>query len=210
MKKPGAPYVCVERLWPGSTVVCAASGPSLTQADLDVCRGRARVIVVNDAYRLAPWADALYAADESWWTRHKGVPEFAGLKFTIEPQPDPWPRLTMLHNTGPTGLERTPTGLRTGFNSGFQAVNLAVHLGAVRILLLGYNMGHVKGQRSHFYGDPPNPETNQAKYAGWIKAFATIARPLGDLGIEVLNCTPGSALRMFPMASLSSVLEVAA
>jgi len=44
----------VPRLWPGETFVCLASGPSLTQADVDYCRGKARVIAIKDVLHLAP------------------------------------------------------------------------------------------------------------------------------------------------------------
>ncbi len=53
----------VERLWPDATVVCIASGPSLTQSQVDYCRGKARVAVVNNNWEKAPWADVLYGAD---------------------------------------------------------------------------------------------------------------------------------------------------
>jgi len=28
------------------------------------------VLAINDAYRLAPWADWLYACDDRWWRFH--------------------------------------------------------------------------------------------------------------------------------------------
>src|SRR5690606_31872717 len=68
--------------------VCIASGPSLTADDCDLVRrwrsageaaGEAQageaaqeraVVVVNTTFRLAPWADALFAMDENWWKHH--------------------------------------------------------------------------------------------------------------------------------------------
>lgn len=49
------------------TIVCVASGESLTRADVNYCRGKARVLAINDNYRIAPWADWLYACDGRWW-----------------------------------------------------------------------------------------------------------------------------------------------
>ncbi len=43
-------------------------------------RGRCHVIAVSDAYKLAPWADALVSQDRPWWNYHR--PEFAGRKFS--------------------------------------------------------------------------------------------------------------------------------
>ena len=52
--------------WPGATVVCAASGPSLTAADLLRCHG-AKILAVSNAVRLCLRVDALYSAEMKWW-----------------------------------------------------------------------------------------------------------------------------------------------
>lgn len=196
----------VERLWPHATVVCLGSGPSLTQADVDRVRGRARVIAVNDAFRLAPWADVLYAADAKWWRRGAGVPTFRGLKYSILPNwtAQEFPDVRILRNTGVDGLELDPTGLRTGRNSGYQAINLAVHLGASQIVLLGYDM-----HGDHFFGS--HPDKSKPPFALCLPLFPTLVGPLKAAGVSVVNCTPRSAVTCFPMTPLSSVLaEVAA
>src|SRR3990167_1952589 len=113
----------VPHLWPGSTIVGMGGGPSLTPEDVDAVRDRAHVIAVNDAYRLAPWADVLYAADAKWWRWHQGVPTFPGLKYTVQPEAAVWPGVQVLQNTGERGVEIDPRGLRTGRNSGYQAMN---------------------------------------------------------------------------------------
>ncbi len=200
--KPQTPFARVEKLWPNSTIVCLASGPSLTQADVDYCRGRARVVCVNDTVQLAPWADVLFAADASWWNKNRGVPAFTGLKYSINRQTIAWPGVQVLRNTGPVGLERDPSGLKTGLNSGFQSLGICYHLGAKSIALLGFDF-HGK----HFDGKPAKLPS---VYAAWIKAFGTIVEPLKAAGVSVVNCSPSSALPWFPKASLSSVLEVAA
>jgi len=55
---------------PVTTFVVVASGPSLTREDVEYCRDKAKVIVVNDCYRLAPWADICYASDYDWYRLH--------------------------------------------------------------------------------------------------------------------------------------------
>ncbi len=106
--------------------------------------------------------------------------------------------------TGATGLESDRRGLRHGYNSGYAAINLAVHLGAKQIILLGYDMRPVDGNH-HWFGkqfenipDPP--------YHKFIKPFRTLAKALDKLGIECINCTPGSALDAFEIKSLNDVL----
>lgn len=205
--------VAVPRLWPGETIVCIATGPSLTADDVDYCRGKARVIAINDAYRLAPWADALYACDAKWWGWHEGVPDFAGPKWSLEHSAwnnyrAKYPDVQRLRMTGPNGLEHDPTGLRSGRNSGYQAINLAYHYGAARILLLGYDMQRSDG-KSHFFGEHPNQQ--QSPYASFRARFETLKKPLAKCGVEVINCTRRSVLEAFPKADLRvSLVAVAA
>lgn len=200
-------YATVPRLWPDSTVVCLASGPSLTPADVDACRGL-RLVCVNDTYRLAPWADVLYAADDKWWAEHRGVPTFHGLKFSVGSRAGAW-GVQILKQTGGEGLERDPSGLRTGKNSGYQALNLAVHLGAKRILLLGYDMGHHHGKPSHFFGEHPARLRSKSPYLGFRQCFQTMVKPLAAAGIEVVNCSRVTDLACFPRQSLEQALAVA-
>ena len=74
----------VPHLAPGGTVLCIASGPSLTREDVEYCRDKVDAsIVVNTSFRMAPWATALSASDRRWWAWHyKEVKHtFPGLKF---------------------------------------------------------------------------------------------------------------------------------
>ena len=200
----------VPRLWPGQTLACLGGGPSLNQDQVELLRGRARVIAVNDAWRLAPWAEVLYACDWRWWLKHDGVPEFRGLKVTLSNSCghlDAYPDIKIVENTGSQGLERAPTGLRTGRNGGYQAINLALHLGARRILLLGYDMKADAAGRTHWFGDHADWPTRASVFAGvMLPHFAGLATELEALGVAVLNCTPGSALDVFPKIPLEQAL----
>lgn len=198
----GGGYWRVPRLWPGATAVCLGGGPSLEREDVAYCRGRARIIAVNDAYRLAPWADVLYACDAKWWRWHDGVPDFAGLKVTLE-APE-FPSLKRLAQGAERGFEPEPTRLATGRNGGYQAIHLAVHFGAARILLLGYDLRLVDG-RSHWFGGHP-VATKPEVYARMRPCFESLVVPLAERGVEVVNCTPGSALACFPMVPLRRAL----
>ncbi len=196
----------VPRRWPGATFVCIAGGPSLTPQDVDACRGRARLIAVNDAYRLAPWADVLYACDAQWWRWHaEAVRDFAGLKYGLKPLARKWvPDVQILRNTGREGLETDPGGLRTGQNSGYQAINLAYHLGAAKIILLGYDLQIGPGQRSHWFGDHPNKQRPPLRHMRQF--FPSLAKGLRDVGVEVINCSPQTALDCFERRPLADTL----
>lgn len=208
------PLVSAPRLWPGQTVAVLATGPCLTQEDCDFLRGKVPVIAINDAHRLAPWADVLYSSDRRWWPHYKGVPSFTGLKFGvgsgtgINPKANAFhglPEIQVLRNTGFLGIETDPTGLRTGNNSGYAAINLAVHFGASRILLLGYTMSHAHG--AHFFGNhPAGLAQNASLYPGFRQRFESMVEPLKALGVEVINCSPKTSLTVFPVRQVRDVL----
>jgi hypothetical protein len=199
----------VPKQWPGATVVLIGGGPSLTVADVELVEqqhriGAVRAIAINNAYVIAPWADVLYAADAQWWEWHGGVPSFTGPKYSIEGREQVrYPDVQILRNTGFTGLELDSSGLRAGFNSGYQAVNLAVHFGATRILLLGFDLS-VDGAKSHWFGD--HPVHRVSPYAQMIAAFETLPEPLSALGVSVVNCSRRTALTCFPCASIDDAL----
>lgn len=182
--------------------------------------GKCHVIAINDAHRVAPWADILYSSDRPWWRHYKGVPTFLGLKCGIgsgvgKQNPLPFPDVRVFKNSGYYGLELNENGLRNGGNSGYAAVNLAVHCGAKRILLLGYNFNR-HGGKAHFFGNHPpglQQQHSDSVFVSRRKLFQTLVEPLASLGIQVTNCTPDTSLTAFPLGNLRDVLsgrEVAA
>ncbi len=213
------PYWSAEALWPGATVVIIAGGPSLTPAQVERCRGReqndqpVRVIAVNDGYRIAPFADLLYFCDDKWWRwHHKNLRTWPAMIVRLDGGEFDFgdKRIKVLRNAGQAkGLSEERGALHTGRNSGYQAINLAVHLGARRILLLGFDMkgGPVEGRKvkTHWFGDHPGG-TSPDVYTQMLPNFPTLVEPLKARGVEVVNCTPGSAIRCFPTGEIGAVL----
>jgi hypothetical protein len=213
----------------GGLALITGSGPSLTQADVTAARGLVDLtIAVNDSYLFAPDADVLYAGDGKWWEWHQGCrvahvhhtrryPAFTGrLRASVTglgstTQPD-----VRLWRQGPqTGLSLDPKKLATGKNSVYQALNLAVHLGATGAILLGVDMRDgtvvrdgVKRPADHFNGR--HPDGTKPPYVVCLQRFATLVDPLRTLGFTVTNCTPGSALTCFPMRALRDMIGLAA
>ncbi len=194
----------VPRIWPGETVVCVASGPSLTREDVEYCRGRAKVLVINTSILLAPWAEAFHACDGRVWRWHEAaVDAFTGMKFSMDGSAAAY-GATVLGNGGVWGLSTDPGVICNGRNSGYQAMNIASLLGASRIVLLGYDMQPGSRNGSHWHGDHPNK--TQPPYKACVAAFKTIVRPLADLGVTVVNCSRETALDMFTAQPLREVL----
>jgi hypothetical protein len=161
-------------------------------------------IVINDTFRLAPWAALLYAADDAWWMANPDALAFAGLKVSVACLPG----VEMLRHTGSTGYDPDPSCIRTGSNSGYQGVHIAAQAGASRILLCGFDMTAARG--AHWFGPHTKPglvNTTPETYERMIRRFATLKDELDARGVEVINCTPGSALKCFRQADLAEVLE---
>jgi len=196
----------LEPVWAGQTVIVAATGPSLTP-DIAARCAIAPTVAVQDAYRLMPWADVLYGCDASWWRVHKGCPGFAGEKWSSHDSGSNDKLATARQYglrlvAGAAGNEfsRDPGVLRYGSNSGFQAVNFTLLRGAARVVLVGFDM-----HGAHFFGAHPTPLRNTADRRTFIKAFSAASKVLPP-GVSIVNATPGSALRCFPILPLAEAI----
>ena len=186
------------------TIVCAASGPSLCQNDLEYVRGRAPLYAVNDVYKLAPWAKVFYACDAEWWdAHHEGIENLAGEKWTINKAAAEKYKLNFIPGLPAKKFSNSPGYIATGGNSGFQALNLAVLHGAQRVILLGYDMQLAPDGKRHFFGNHPGGMNRNSRYQDWIKNFRR-AKPY--IKIEVINCTRETALDCFPKTKLKDAL----
>lgn len=222
--------------WSGQTAVLIAGGPSVTaeqvrRVEIAHKEERVKCVVVNDAYLLAPWADVLYAADSRWWEWHaKGIAKpklnltaqqvkekfdrFAGERCSIQYSGSNVKdeRVHILKNmTHPLpnhslGISLNPERLVTGRNSGFQAINLIVLTGATKVVLLGIDGKLGEQDVSHFHGGHPAQTPWSLFFEQMRKTFAAAEQALKDAGVEVLNCSPGTAIDHFPKLPLEQVL----
>jgi hypothetical protein len=169
-------------------------------------KGR-KVIAINDNYLIAPWADILYACDGHWWDWHAERQElkaFKGRKITQDKEAAERYGLEYIESRDASGLSRDPGYIHKGSNSGIQAINLAYHLGARRIVLLGYDM-QATGDKSHWFGDHPNGF--RSYYHRWIPLYQRVAEDAGSMGLEIINATRETALTCFVRKKLKQVLD---
>jgi hypothetical protein len=181
--------------WTGHIAVVVASGPSAVTAPLELYRHRAKFIVVNDSWKLAPWADVLFACDEAWWRGNNGCSEFKGRRVTASPN----------------CMKRYNIDLfcSTGTNSGLRAIFLAERLGANPICLVGFDMHPKNGVHWHKpYEQLRNPGPTEMRT--WRNETEWAAARFKEKGVHVINCTPGSALIKYPYIPLAKVFAHAA
>lgn len=198
----------VPKDWVGDTVVIFASGPTMTQEVADGFKGKKiRCIVVNDQFRLAPWADVLYAADWQWWTHPNNVDtrKFKGQKVTVSFWPLIGPDVLFLNPGEECGLSNRDDTLNTCRNSGYQAMNLATLRGAKTIILCGFDYRKVDG-KSHNFGDHPEGLSNASEYADMVRLVTKSAPDFESRGVQVINCSRKSALKCFKYEAVENVI----
>lgn len=212
------PRWTVDPLWRGETVAIIGGGPSLTLEQVEACRGRCRVIAVNTAYKLAPSADILYWCDDAWGHWHREDPDFrafAGIKVALG-NARTWEMdksIRVLENYGERPeLCLLRDGVHTFRNSGGQAMNLAYHLGVKRMLLLGFDMKPASDGRTHWHAGASyghrRPTPPQDFSRSMMPCFPELSASLKAKGVEVLNCTPGSALTVFPFQPIEAAIAM--
>ena len=169
-----------------TTWALLAPGPSASAA-LAARVGALPLGAIGCAYQLAPDARFIAASDAAWWRTYRDAFDRPVPKFGMG---------------SANGVERIRIDqLGTSVNSGVLALECAVRAGATRILLLGFDM-----HGTHFFGPYTNGLRNtqphqRAQHLRQYEAWAHMRR-----GVEVINCTPGSALTCFPKAELDACL----
>ena len=167
-----------------TTFAVLATGQSMSLELARRVMGRCNVVAVSDAFRLAPWADAMASQDASWWRHNPDAKAFEGQKFCGAQDVE-----------GVTRLE----GISSETNSGLLALHVAVKLGATRVLLLGFDM-----QGTHYFGPHKEPLKNTKPHR--FEVFQAQFARFQPRGVEIINCTAGSALRAYPMGDLACAL----
>jgi hypothetical protein len=200
----------VPALYQGETAVLLATGPSLCDADIEYIRplherGEIRVFGLGDAYRICDFLDVFYGCDPRWFECNLEVLKHpCKQKWTQDKKyADKHPELMHVSGSSGQGMSLKPSHIHFGSNSGYQLINLAVHYGIERFLLLGYNMDVPKGQKQHFFGPHPKPLNQGNNYRGFAKIYGTI-QP--DIKKKIINCTYPTMLTAFAQMPLEKAL----
>lgn len=198
-------------MWKGRTVYLIGGGPSLKGFDLTCLRGCGVVVAINDALLHAPWADACLTIDMKWLARRtEALAAFAGERIcAVPPLWKPKPPLareqfTTYIRMNRAGVSGCPSILRTGGNSGYAALNLAIQRGAANVALLGYDMnapGHWhKGYDWYSRYGPLH-------YELWACHFQCLVPVAAKRGTRVINCNRWSRINCFPFGEWQEVAE---
>ncbi len=183
--------------------------PSVYSPYLHPIHGR-NVIGINAAYLIGNWMKVIFFGDAGFFKSHKkNLAKYPGLVVTCAP-----PKHEKYHEYGVKlvgrnamkhGITTNSKEVRWNFNSGASAINLAVHFGATKIKLLGFDMRPDDSTGTHWHS-VYKKRSSPATLKRHASVFPSIARDAEELGIEIINVSPNSAIEALPKASLKEIL----
>jgi hypothetical protein len=185
-------------MWLNSRVFILGGGPSMQNVDVQDLVGRP-VIAVNNAFTLADWLPVMFFGDFNWYfLNNNKLKKFAGLKITSCQKFDNEPNIKCVGKRTTDGISQDSGVLFFNRSSGACAINLAVLFGAKEIVLLGFDMRVINGERN-YHRDHEDWRKMKNPYTSFLGAFEPIARDLNNLNIKCFNATPNSAITNFPI-----------
>lgn len=137
------------------------------------------------------------------------MPEFPGLKLTQDAkaclQYKDLHKVEVVRLSKKMLMHRRGT-LGSGYNSGFQTVNLLAQFGVTKIILVGYDARVDKGVHWHGRHEGKLNNPSVATAAMWRAALDNAAADLAAMGVQVLNASPVSALTAFPFVDFREAI----
>lgn len=177
------------------TIICIASGPSLTFDDCTKAyHSGMPIIAVNSSWSAVQECDHIFAADYLWWTNYHD---------TITSRAKRWTQSERAKSQYGVNLFRPADS--GPFNSGQRAVQLAAYLGANRVILLGYDCCMEKGAHWHGMHPPAMHNPDPGEVARWHTDFSTLVSKLPH--VEIINASRHTALTVFPRTTIEAAIN---
>lgn len=164
-----------------------------------------RCIAVNNSYRIAPWSEVVWFGDVKWFWWHEEELLATNMQIAtcnehgaIRKHMGKLPQLTFYQrdHARPHGITTKQNYVSWNASSGASAINLAYHMGAKEIVLLGFDMRMVEGQKN-WHND--HKEMLHKPFQRHLKPFPAIYHDAKELNLKIYNATPDSAITVFPM-----------
>lgn len=194
-----------EPIWQGETCYIVAGGPSLAGFDFSRLDGR-KVIVINSSVFSYPAAPVLFFGDARWWVWNcKRVKEvFEGHIFTASEVNDGRVR-NLVKKTPPPHISADRGSVMMQRTSLSAAINLAIHFGSPRLVLLGADQQAAPNGRTHHHEPHPIPQMRGC-WDVQIKELRLVADAVKELGVEVINTSLQSRIDWWPKQPIEELL----
>lgn len=198
--------------------VVIGTGPSLNDEQLKLIAPFFK-LGCNNVYQIVD-LDVHLACNWQWWQEYyEDIKPHRCAKWTPRKEiADKFDDVNYIEEVWKDGLSTNPNRIHAHHGSGPQILNMALHYGCTHIALIGFDMHYPNkvddknylGKR-HYFGEYPKhlqhwPKTGlKGEFIGLIKELETI-NP-ADYGVEIINCTPHSALDHFPKMDLKDFVN---
>jgi len=223
----------IPREFEGETCVVLGTGPSLQPDQIkQVFDSNARVFTCNNAYMVYPEADVHVACNEDWWEHYWEEDELLrnmpATKYTwIKPISERFDIEYIEADTEAKDLSYDQNLIHLNNGSGCMTLNVAVLYGCTKIILLGHDMTFasdydgkskkIGSSPRHFFGEYPEHMQHWPSVKiglskpgvidGLIENYDQMKYSLHQRGIDVVNCSPGTALTTFRRGTLENELK---
>lgn len=226
----------IQPIFKGETAVLIATGPSITDEQIQYVKlkreeGKCKVFTLNNVYQRVPFTDMHLSCDAPWWRwyypRSQELRDLPCPKYTWFPDLAKKFGIEYIRGVDKPGLSINPSVIHINHGSGPMWINMALHLGVKKLILIGHDMKFApdykpKEQKPgstprHYFNEYPKPLQHWPSVKvglskpgvldGLIEAYAKMIPQLNKSEMEVVNCTPGSALTVFRMSTLEKELQ---
>jgi hypothetical protein len=205
-----------------STVVCIGTGPSLTPDQIYIARKKGFTLFgCNRIWEIVPDLALLYGCNRQFWSHYwcDALANHPCEKWTTNEEAAKEFGLNWIAEKNARGLSTDPSIVHHGHGSGYTLLNLAYLQGAQRIILLGYDLKyapdydgraqHIGSSPRHYFGEYPSElqhwpsvKVKAGKHIELLELYESVAK---QNVVEIINCTPGSAIESFPMRGIDAV-----
>lgn len=199
----------VPERWPGETLFIIGGGPSVLGQPVERLEGR-RVMVVNTSFRIAPWADYLVFSDTKWWDEYRSEVKrvFRGEVINVSPKPYPdCEQLRMRRCPNVCHMTTERDLIMVQYTSMSPALMIGARLvGNGRIVTVGVDQQNGPDGRMHHHAAYPwrivmawNEQSKE------LQACSAMIMTWGLS--QIINASPGSAFKQWPITSLTEYLQ---
>ena len=173
------------------------------------------VIGINVAYLLGDWIDLVFFGDGGFFLQHQeGLSKFNGLKVSCHPKANAinWVKYVAKDKDHPKGISSNPRMVSWNGNSGAAAISIAVHAGAKRVILLGFDMKLNASQDQHWHDIYGRGKARDQKklmkmpFHRHLRGFPEIVKDAKRMGVEIINASPDSAITCFRKVTVKELL----
>lgn len=206
------------------TIVCIGTGPSLTDEQIEIARSKGYTLFgCNLVYAKVPDLALLYAVNIEFWRHYWNdrdfpLKDYPAEKWTTNREAADKFGLRWVDEVNRPGLSTDHSYVHHGHGSGYTLVNLAAWR-ADRIILIGYDLKYapdydgrarqIGSAKRHYFGEYPDEMQHWPSVSvknGIHEELVELYRSVAKQGfVEIINCTPGSAIDAFPMENIADL-----